>query len=303
VEPSTVDLGTETQMTGTGTLDKAVSGGTYLIEAKAAGIIDQKFTGNNCEAKTFNLPLGVGSISWDGLTCPQAAGSMSIGFKVELSAAIPASLAEATIAMTAVDQDSESLLCVNVQTKAAFEEQGVSCDSAACPSICECANSKCGSAIDACLADSTCASAQSCVLACECGDTACAAQCAAGAGSAATAVLGCLTSSCSGEEEQGIVAIVQLVLPSVSARTPIAEAQSMLAWQILHVLQPRAASWHAHAATLLVQPNALPAQDPQRLLSWDASQPAAVANPFSKSELVIFFCIHLYFWRWKIPLW
>merc|ERR1719453_2669748 len=106
VEPSTVDLGTETQMTGTGTLDKTVSGGTYDIEAKAAGIIDQHFTGNNCEAKTFNLPLGVGSISWDGLTCPQAAGDMSIGFKVQLSATIPASLAKATIAMTAVELSS-----------------------------------------------------------------------------------------------------------------------------------------------------------------------------------------------------
>merc|ERR1712072_1185691 len=123
---------------------------------------------------------GVGSISWDGLTCPQAAGDMSIGFKVELSSAIPASLASATIKMTAVDQDSEDLLCVNVQTKAAEDKQG-NCDGAACPAVCDCAFSSCSSQVSACLGDSTCAAAQDCVLACACGDVACAAGCAVGA--------------------------------------------------------------------------------------------------------------------------
>jgi hypothetical protein len=199
VEPSTVNLGTETQMTGSGTTDKAVSGGTYDMEAKAAGIIDQHFTGNNCEAKTFNLPLGVGSISWDGLACPVAAGDLSIGFKVELSSAIPASLAKATIAMRAVDQDSEDLLCVDVQTQAADSDEQGNCDGAACPAVCDCAFSSCSSQVSACLGDSTCAAAQDCVLACACGDVACAAGCAAGAGSLATDVLGCVTSSCSGD--------------------------------------------------------------------------------------------------------
>merc|ERR1712072_790768 len=141
---------------------------------------------------------GVGSISWDGLTCPQAAGAMSIGFKVKLSSAIPASLAKSTIKMTAVDQDSEDLLCVNVQTQAAEEEQG-NCDGAACPAVCDCAFSSCSSQVSACLGDSTCAAAQDCVLACSCGDTACAAACAVGAGSLVTDVLGCVTSSCSGD--------------------------------------------------------------------------------------------------------
>jgi hypothetical protein len=186
-------------MLGTGTLDKAVTGGTYDIEAKAAGIIDQHFTGNNCEAKTFNLPLGVGTISWDGLDCPAAAGTLSVGFKVELSAAIPASLAKATIAMTAVDQDSEALLCVNVQTQAAkaIEEQG-NCDGAACGPVCDCAFSSCSSQVNACLADSACAAAQDCVFACACGDVGCAAACAASGGDLAKAALGCVTASCSG---------------------------------------------------------------------------------------------------------
>merc|ERR1719265_450246 len=89
-----------------------------------------------------------------------------------------------------------------VTVASAFDFEGVDCSGAACPSICGCANDKCASAVDACLADSSCASAQSCVLACACGDTACAAACAASAGSAATAVLGCLTSSCGGRQKK-----------------------------------------------------------------------------------------------------
>merc|ERR1712182_133487 len=105
--------------------------------------------------------------------------------------------------MTAVDQDSESLLCVNVQTQTAETEQGL-CDGATCPSVCACAESSCSSQVSACLADSTCASAQDCVLACACGDTACAAACAAGAGSLAQDVLTCVVGSCGGDaNEQG----------------------------------------------------------------------------------------------------
>ena len=58
-------------MTGTGTLDEDLSGGTCDMELKAGGgLIDSHFTGNNCEAKSFNLPLGLGKLDWDGIACP-----------------------------------------------------------------------------------------------------------------------------------------------------------------------------------------------------------------------------------------
>merc|ERR1712023_480312 len=88
--------------------------------------------------------------------------------------------------------------------QAGGDEQG-NCDGAACSSICECAYSSCSSQVSACLADSSCAAAQSCVLACECGDTACAAACTAGTGSLGTDVLTCLTSSCGGESFESLM--------------------------------------------------------------------------------------------------
>merc|ERR1712216_831505 len=101
VQPSALALGQDTAITGTGSLDKAVTGGTYDMELKAGGgLIDSHFTGNNCEAKSFDLPLGLGKLSWDGISCPLAAAdSVSIGFHTQLASN---------------DQDGESVLCVDL---------------------------------------------------------------------------------------------------------------------------------------------------------------------------------------------
>merc|ERR1719453_1414883 len=100
----------------TGSLDKEVTGGTYDMELKAGGgLIDSHFTGNNCEAKSFDLPLGIGTLSWDGISCPLAAAdSVSIGFHAKLSASLPPAVATSDIHLGANDQDGESVLCVDL---------------------------------------------------------------------------------------------------------------------------------------------------------------------------------------------
>lgn len=121
IQPTSLTLGQETAIIGTGTSDKEVSAGTYDMELKAGGgLIDSHFTGNNCEAKSFDLPLGLGKLNWDGISCPLAAGTAKIGFHVTLASSLPASLATSDITLNAADQDSESLLCVKLhlaQTK------------------------------------------------------------------------------------------------------------------------------------------------------------------------------------------
>merc|ERR1711907_248764 len=126
-------------------------------------------------------------------------GTTSIKMTVTLASALPASVATSDITLKAQDQNAEDLLCVSLHAaKGGDLEQG-DCDGAACSAICECAYASCSSQVSACLADSSCAAAQSCVLACACGDTACAAACTAGTGSLGTDVLTCLTSSCGGD--------------------------------------------------------------------------------------------------------
>merc|ERR1739848_190645 len=127
VQPTTLELCADTAITGTGSLDKAVSGGTYDMELKAGGgLIDSNFTGNNCEAKDFTLPLGLGTLSWDGISCPLAAAdSVTIGFHTKLASSLPAALATSDIHLGANDQDGESVLCVDLhlakQTAAAAD--------------------------------------------------------------------------------------------------------------------------------------------------------------------------------------
>merc|ERR1712070_733307 len=130
VQPTTLALGADTAITGTGSLDKAVSGGTYDMELKAGGgLIDSHFTGNNCEAKSFDLPLGLGKLSWDGISCPLAAAdSVSIGFHTQLASSLPPSLATSDIHLGANDQDGESVLCVDLHL-AKEEELEVAADS------------------------------------------------------------------------------------------------------------------------------------------------------------------------------
>lgn len=68
-QPTFLELGADTAITDTGSLDKAESGATYDMELKAGGgLMDSHFTGNNCEAKIFDFPLGFGKLSWDGLS-------------------------------------------------------------------------------------------------------------------------------------------------------------------------------------------------------------------------------------------
>jgi len=116
VQPTTLELGANTAITGTGSLDKEVSGGTYDMELKAGGgLIDSHFTGKNCEAKDFTLPLGLGTLSWDGISCPLAAAdSVAIGFHTKLASSLPAALATSDIHLASQDQDGESVLCVDL---------------------------------------------------------------------------------------------------------------------------------------------------------------------------------------------
>jgi hypothetical protein len=113
--PDSLTLGQKTTATGSGTVDEAVTGGAFEIHMKA-GIISKSWTGDMCSAKTFTLPLGAGTITWDGMKCPLAAGSTSVGTDITMSSALPSSLAKATIQITATATSGDKLLCLEIDT-------------------------------------------------------------------------------------------------------------------------------------------------------------------------------------------
>merc|ERR1712029_1078416 len=74
--------------------------------------IKETYTGKACEAKTFNLPLNIGTVSWGGLDCPVSPGTLTQKVSFTTKSVIPASLAKADISVSAVDQNGAKAACI-----------------------------------------------------------------------------------------------------------------------------------------------------------------------------------------------
>merc|ERR1712113_1021807 len=105
-----------TMVTGTGTLNEDTDGGSYKIKMQAS-FITENWSGNICEAKSFSLPLGMGTIKFDGMDCPLKTGNTQVKMDITMSSAIPSAFARSTIHMTAVDTNNAPLLCLDVKRR------------------------------------------------------------------------------------------------------------------------------------------------------------------------------------------
>lgn len=81
--PTSLTLGQKTTVTGSGTITEGVSDGKIAVSLKAS-IISKTYSGDVCTGQTFTLPLGVGSIQYDGVKCPLAAGAVDVPVEVLL---------------------------------------------------------------------------------------------------------------------------------------------------------------------------------------------------------------------------
>jgi len=113
--PTSLTLGKKTRVTGAGSVTEDVSAGKIAISMKAS-IISKTYSGDVCKAQTFTLPLGVGSITYDGVKCPVAAGAVSVPVDILLSSALPSSLAKAEITISATSTSGDKLLCMAITT-------------------------------------------------------------------------------------------------------------------------------------------------------------------------------------------
>merc|ERR1719454_2417019 len=59
------------------------------------------------------MPLNIGTVSWAGMSCPVAVGASTVKVGVKMASLLPAALAKADLALTALDQDGEQAVCVN----------------------------------------------------------------------------------------------------------------------------------------------------------------------------------------------
>jgi len=125
ISPTSVPQGSKTRVTGSGTLDVQVSDGTFTSAVKVLGVTMQTCSGDFCGASQCALPAGTGAVDFVGLTCPQASGTVSMGFDVTVAASIPSSLAVLEIDMTAVSSSGAKLLCAKINTSPGLNFQAV----------------------------------------------------------------------------------------------------------------------------------------------------------------------------------
>jgi len=114
--PSTLTIGANTRVVGSGNVDEEVTAGSFTITSKAMVGPAEHFSGDVCKPKTFKLPLGLATIIWDGLKCPVAKGPADVSVNVKLAASIPAKLARTTIDLKATSSSGHNLICMGMTT-------------------------------------------------------------------------------------------------------------------------------------------------------------------------------------------
>lgn len=117
IEPSEIKVGQDTTITGTGSTDKEITSGTFAMKLTASMGIKDTYTGKICEPATFKIPLNLGTVSWAGMDCPVAVGPSKVVLGVKMASILPAALAKADLALSALDQDGEQAVCVNTHLK------------------------------------------------------------------------------------------------------------------------------------------------------------------------------------------
>jgi len=116
LSPSTLTIGAKTHVVGQGNVDESVTGGSFTISAKAMIGPAEHFSGNICQSKTFSLPMGLATITWDGMKCPVSKGQAAVGVDVKLAASIPAKLARTTIDLKGTSTSGHNLICMQLTT-------------------------------------------------------------------------------------------------------------------------------------------------------------------------------------------
>merc|ERR1712151_908854 len=80
-----------------------------------------KCDGDAAQSKTRNLPLGVGSLTFDAMSFPLAAGKVPVNVEINLAANLPSSLATTTTTCKATSSSGDDLFCIEIKSAPADE--------------------------------------------------------------------------------------------------------------------------------------------------------------------------------------
>merc|ERR1712137_1100495 len=76
-----------------------------------------KCDGDASQSKTCNLPLGTGSLTFDAMKFPLAAGSVPVNVDINLAATLPSSLATTKTTCKAKASNGDDLFCIEIDSK------------------------------------------------------------------------------------------------------------------------------------------------------------------------------------------
>jgi hypothetical protein len=121
LSPLSIDIGTPTTLTASGTSAKAITDGTFKFVATALGVPVLKGSGDVCKKTEIDFPLGAGKVTIEGFGCPGSAGDVSLKIDVAINAANLNTTDAINIAITAASKAGDKLVCVNIKTNGAEE--------------------------------------------------------------------------------------------------------------------------------------------------------------------------------------
>ena len=104
--------GQNTTVYGVGTLDKAVTSGTWYLEGRYLGIKLLTRSGDLCSNSVVDLPFGSGHIYINGLQCPTNPGRVKVEQKALFNYQPP--IGTYSIKCKMMDQDNEEILCLDI---------------------------------------------------------------------------------------------------------------------------------------------------------------------------------------------
>merc|ERR1719443_2335939 len=114
-------FGQSAELVGTGNLDEAVEGATFDLEMTGAIGKLLSCKGDASAAKTCNLPLGTGSLTFEAMTFPLAKGVTNVKVNMNLHSTIPPPLFSTTTKVTATSTKGDKLFCMVIKSSKASE--------------------------------------------------------------------------------------------------------------------------------------------------------------------------------------
>merc|ERR1711970_1562162 len=113
--------GKTNKLTGTGDLSEGVTGATFDVTMTGAIGRILHCSGDASASKTCHLPLNVGSLTFDALTFPIAAGKVPVSVDLSLSSLLPAALATTKTVAKATASNGAALFCMEIDSAPEME--------------------------------------------------------------------------------------------------------------------------------------------------------------------------------------